>query len=85
MHELGDRPRSALGGLDQRGADDHAVGDAIAWQMFTEAHGALAIGGELRVVGNRHLAYHAKLKRIFGNCRVVASNSKFVVYSALRT
>lgn len=65
--------------------DDHAVGDAIAWQMFTEAHGALAIGGELRVVGNRHLAYHAKLKRIFGNCRVVASNSKFVVYSALRT
>lgn len=65
--------------------DDHAVGDAIAWQMFTEAHGALAIGGELRVVGNRHLAYHAKLKRVFGNCRVVASNSKFVVYSALRT
>jgi 16S rRNA (guanine1207-N2)-methyltransferase len=65
--------------------DDHAVGDAIAWQMFTEAHGALTIGGELRVVGNRHLAYHAKLKRIFGNCRVVASNSKFVVYSALRT
>ena len=65
--------------------DDHAVGDAIAWQMFTEAHGALTIGGELRVVGNRHLAYHAKLKRVFGNCRVVASNSKFVVYSALRT
>lgn len=65
--------------------DDHALGDAIAWQMFTEAHGALTTGGELRVIGNRHLAYHAKLKRIFGNCKVVASNSKFVVYSAIRT
>lgn len=64
--------------------DDHAVGDAIAWQMFTESHRALVAGGELRVVGNRHLAYHAKLKRIFGNCKVVASNSKFVVYTAVR-
>ncbi|MFN8052109.1 MAG: methyltransferase [Acidimicrobiales bacterium] len=64
--------------------DDHALSDATAWQMFTEAHGALRSGGEIRVVGNRHLAYHAKLKRIFGNCRVVASNSKFVVFSATK-
>lgn len=64
--------------------DNHAVGDATAWQMFTESHAALRSGGELWVVGNRHLAYHAKLKRIFGNCDVVASNAKFVVYRAIR-
>jgi 16S rRNA (guanine1207-N2)-methyltransferase len=65
--------------------DDHALSDAVAWQMFTESHAALRSGGELWVVGNRHLAYHAKLKRIFGNCDVVAANSKFVVFRAVRS
>ena len=64
--------------------EDHALSDATAWQMFTDAHAALRSGGQLWVVGNRHLAYHAKLKRIFGNCEVIASNSKFVVYRASR-
>ncbi|MGI8937516.1 MAG: methyltransferase [Iamia sp.] len=61
---------------------DHSVGDATAWQMFTEADLALRPGGRLLVVGNRHLAYHAKLKRIFGNSTVVASDPGFVVLSA---
>jgi len=65
--------------------DDHAIADATAWQMFTESHGALRPGGEMWVVGNRHLAYHAKLKRVFGNCDIVASNSKFIVFRATRT
>jgi 16S rRNA (guanine1207-N2)-methyltransferase len=64
--------------------DNNAVGDAIAWQMFSDSHAALAPGGELWVVGNRHLAYHAKLKRRFGNCEVVASSPKFVVLRAVR-
>ena len=64
---------------------DQAVGDAVAWQMFSESRAALRHGGELWVVGNRHLAYHAKLKRLFGNCEVVASNSKFVVLCATRS
>ena len=63
---------------------DQAVGDAVAWQMFSDSRTALRRGGELWVVGNRHLAYHAKLKRLFGNCEVVASNSKFVVLLAIR-
>ncbi|MDQ2677459.1 MAG: methyltransferase [Actinomycetota bacterium] len=63
---------------------DNALGDATAWQMFSDARVALRTGGELWVVGNRHLAYHAKLKRLFGNCDVVASNPKFVVYRAVR-
>ena len=63
---------------------DNALGDATAWQMFSESRAALRPGGELWVVGNRHLAYHAKLKRLFGNCDVVGSDPKFVVYRAVR-
>jgi 16S rRNA (guanine1207-N2)-methyltransferase len=64
--------------------EHRAMGDAVAWQMFTDAHRALQVGGELWVVGNRHLAHHAKLQRIFRNCEVVASSPKFVVLRAVR-
>ncbi len=57
----------------------HSTGDFIAWQMFVQSHRALQKGGELWVVGNRHLHYHSKLKKLFGNCQLVASNKKFVV------
>ena len=29
------------------------------------------------VVGNRHLGYHTRLKRLFGHCEVMASNPKW--------
>lgn len=61
-----------------------ATTDATAWRMFTGARTALRPGGELWVVGNRHLGYHAKLKRLFGNCDVMASSPKFVVLRAVR-
>ena len=63
---------------------DHSVGDATAWRMFSEAQRVLPPGGELLVVGNRHLAYHAKLTRLFGKGRVqvVGSDPKFVVLRA---
>ncbi|CAM5597067.1 Ribosomal RNA large subunit methyltransferase G OS=Streptomyces fumanus OX=67302 GN=rlmG PE=3 SV=1 [Streptomyces fumanus] len=61
-----------------------ATTDATAWRMFTGARRALAPGGELWVVGNRHLGYHVKLRRLFGNCRLVASDPKFVVLRAVR-
>jgi 16S rRNA (guanine1207-N2)-methyltransferase len=64
--------------------ENHAIGDATAWQMFTESRDVLRPCGELWVVGNRHLAYHAKLKRLFGNCDLVASNARFVVLQASR-
>jgi 16S rRNA (guanine1207-N2)-methyltransferase len=60
----------------------HSVGDAIAWQMFKDAQRVLVVGGELRLVGNRHLAYHAKLKKLFGNCETIAADSKFVILSS---
>jgi 16S rRNA (guanine1207-N2)-methyltransferase len=60
----------------------HERTDAIAWKMFLESRRILRPGGELRIVGNRHLGYHAKLKRLFGNCQTIASTPRFVVLSA---
>lgn len=62
----------------------NTITDHIAWQMFSDARNALRKGGELRVVGNRHLGYHEKLKRIFSGCKVVASNRKFVILSSIK-
>ncbi len=64
--------------------DIHVTGDETAWRMFTESHRVLRPGGELLVVGNRHLGYHIKLQRIFKNCETVAANAKFVVLAATR-
>ncbi|MFF4379645.1 methyltransferase [Kitasatospora sp. NPDC001547] len=61
-----------------------ATTDATAWRMFTGARRALRPGGELWVVGNRHLGYHVKLRRLFGNCQLVAGNPKFVVLRAVK-
>ena len=62
----------------------HSIGDAIAWQMFKDAQRVLVKGGELRIVGNRHLGYHAKIKKLFGNCTTIATNKKFVILSAIK-
>ncbi|MCH0562361.1 MULTISPECIES: methyltransferase [unclassified Streptomyces] len=61
-----------------------ATTDATAWRMFTGARRALRPGGELWVIGNRHLGYHVKLRRVFGNSRVVAGDPKFVVLKAVK-
>ncbi|MEZ0073762.1 methyltransferase [Planotetraspora sp. GP83] len=61
-----------------------ATSDATAWRMFNGSRAALRRGGELWVVGNRHLGYHVKLRRIFGNCEIAASNPKFVVLRAVK-
>ncbi|TKB44629.1 methyltransferase [Thalassotalea mangrovi] len=61
-----------------------AVTDHIAWQMFQDCYQVLDSGGEVRIIGNRQLGYHVKLKRLFGNARVVSSNKKFVVLSAVK-
>ncbi|MET9591743.1 methyltransferase [Streptomyces sp. NPDC006516] len=61
-----------------------AVTDATARNMFHGARAALRQGGELWVVGNRHLGYHTQLRRIFGNCLTVAGDPKFVVLRAVK-
>ncbi|MEV7416546.1 methyltransferase [Streptomyces sp. NPDC089919] len=59
--------------------------DATAWRMFSQARRALRRDGELWVIGNRHLGYHLKLRRLFGNCELVANDAKFVVLRAVKT
>ncbi|MFE3269968.1 methyltransferase [Streptomyces sp. NPDC059215] len=61
-----------------------ATTDATAWRMFTGARRALRPGGELWVIGNRHLGYHLKLRRLFGNSELMASDAKFVVLRAVK-
>ncbi|MFI5531089.1 methyltransferase [Kitasatospora sp. NPDC051853] len=61
-----------------------ATTDATAWRMFTTARRALRPGGELWVVGNRHLGYHVKLRKLFGTCELVAGDRKFVLLKAVR-
>jgi 23S rRNA (guanine1835-N2)-methyltransferase len=56
-----------------------AVGDQIAQRMFQQSREVLRPGGELWVIGNRHLGYHVVLKRLFGKVELIASNAKFVI------
>ncbi|MCX8958187.1 23S rRNA (guanine(1835)-N(2))-methyltransferase RlmG [Erwinia psidii] len=58
--------------------------DNIAWQMFCDARRCLQYGGELRIVGNRHLDYYHKMKKLFGNCTTVATNQKFVILRSVK-
>ncbi len=58
------------------------VGDHIALRMFRQASKALNSGGAFLVVGNRHLGYHAKLKKDFVRVEQRASDPKFVVLEA---
>jgi len=60
----------------------HAIGDSVAMSMFKESARVLRDGGELWVVGNRHLNYHCKLKRWFSCVNIAASNKKFVILKA---
>lgn len=60
------------------------VGDFLAWRMFTQARAALVTGGELWIVGNRHLGYHTKLKRLFRGVEQVAASPKFVILKAIK-
>ncbi|WP_328537577.1 methyltransferase [Streptomyces sp. NBC_00344] len=61
-----------------------ATSDQTSRRMFSGARDALRQGGELWVVGNRHLSYHVTLRRIFGNSQVVTSDPKFVILRAVK-
>ncbi|CAH0541035.1 methyltransferase [Vibrio marisflavi] len=63
-----------------------AITDHIAWQMFCDAKRVLNTGGQLIVIGNRHLSYDVKLARLFGktNVKELATNNKFVILQATK-
>lgn len=60
----------------------NTIGDFIAWQMFQDAYDSLKPGGILRVIGNSHLGYQVKLKKLFGNSQIIATNNKFIICDA---
>jgi 23S rRNA (guanine1835-N2)-methyltransferase len=60
----------------------NTVGDQIAVSLFKQSKRVLRKGGELWVIGNRHLDYHSYLDRLFGGHAVIAANSKFVIVKA---
>ncbi len=61
----------------------NTVGDQIAVSLFQQSRRVLRKGGELWVIGNRHLDYHIYLDRLFGAHELVASNSKFIIVKAV--
>jgi len=83
-----------LDGIEQNSVDlilnnppfhqNNAVGDDVAWKMFKQSKQVLKQKGELWVIGNRHLGYHLKLKKLFAHCEIIASNKKFVVLKAVK-
>ena len=62
----------------------YAIGDVVALSMFRHAARCLRPGGELWVIGNRHLDYHRKLRRWLSRVDCVASNRKFVLLRAVK-
>jgi len=63
---------------------NNVIGDEVAWKMFKQSKQVLKKNGELWVIGNRHLGYHVKLKRIFNSCEVIITNKKFVILRATK-
>lgn len=61
------------------------IGSDTAERMFRDSKKILRKGGQLRVVGNNHLAYHVKLRKLFGNVETVAKNKKFKVFASTRS
>lgn len=59
-----------------------AVDETVPWRMFTQSKRALKRGGQLLVVGNSGLRHHGRIQRIFGHCKALERNGKFVVLSA---
>ncbi len=63
--------------------EQNVIGGHIALRMFKQAKQVLRAEGELWVIGNRHLGYHAILKRLFPTVQLIATNNKFVILKAM--
>jgi 23S rRNA (guanine1835-N2)-methyltransferase len=83
-----------LTGLDAKSADlilcnppfheYHAVSMGTAGRMFKDAFRVLKTGGSLFIVKNKHLGYESYLKKLFGECKTIAGNTKYEVLKAVK-
>ncbi len=62
--------------------EEHTVGDHIAKRLFSDAKQHLKPQGNVFIIGNRHLGYHASLKKYFKHVETIAANSKFILLKA---
>jgi 16S rRNA G1207 methylase RsmC len=60
----------------------HTVDEFVGQRLLGHCADYLKRDGRLCVVANRHLKYHAILKRRFSAVEKVAQNSKFIIWSA---
>lgn len=60
----------------------NTIGDQLANSMFNQSKKVLRNGGQLWIIGNRHLNYQVNLNRLFGGHSVVAANAKFIILKA---
>ena len=61
----------------------HVVDDYSGRRLLRQTHQALAAGGELWLVANRHLPYGKPLRRDFASVTRLIENDKFIVWRAL--
>lgn len=62
----------------------NTIGDFIAMEMFKDSFEVLKKGGKLVVIGNSHLGYQIKMKKIFGNSKILATNQKFIISESIK-
>lgn len=60
----------------------NTIGNHIAMRMFKQAKRVLRTGGELWVIGNRHLGYQVSLQKYFSKVELLVSNAKFIIVKA---
>jgi len=60
----------------------NTIGSHIAVRMFKQAKSVLRTGGELWVIGNRHLGYQVSLQKYFSRVELLVSNAKFIIVKA---
>ena len=62
----------------------HAVSMGIAGRMFKDAYRVLKTDGSLFIVKNKHLGYESYLKKLFGECKTIAGNTKYEILKAVK-
>lgn len=61
---------------------NYVVDESVGSRLVIQAANAIAPGGALWLVANRHLNYASQCQQLFGSSRIVGSNRKFIVIEA---